>query len=87
VFLRNDPELLGLLDRQDGWLHRIADSDSEVDADKYIREAHLRTFGRPPTDSESANARDYLAQADDPVAGLRDLLWALLNSREFLLNH
>lgn len=85
VFLRNDPELLGLLNRRDGWLQQIAKSDSQFDIDECIRESYLRTFSRPPTEAETANALEYLKE--DRIAGLHDLLWALLNSREFMLNH
>jgi hypothetical protein len=28
-----------------------------------------------------------IAAAKDPIDGVRDLLWALLNTREFTVNH
>jgi hypothetical protein len=90
VYLRNDAELLGLLDRSDGWLRQIAQAAREkrpFDQDDLIRGAYLRTFSRPPTDEELAVGREHLSEAGDTVAGLRDLLWALLNSKEFILNH
>ena len=52
-----------------------------------IREAYLRTFSRFPTDSELASAEQYLSESESPVEGLRDLVWALVNSKEFLVNH
>ena len=52
-----------------------------------IREAYLRTFSRLPTDQELANAEKYLAESSNPSDGLSDLVWALLNSKEFLVNH
>ena len=55
--------------------------------DGLIREAYLRTLCRQPTDAEQDRARKHLAGADNLVAGLRDLLWALVNTREFLVNH
>jgi hypothetical protein len=90
VYLRNDAELLAVLDRQDGWLCQFANTSNkpdEFDGHESVRQAYLRTFGREPTNAEAATAREHLQQADQPVAGLRDLLWALLNSKEFLLNH
>jgi hypothetical protein len=54
---------------------------------RLIREAYLRTVSRLPTDQESERARRYFKETGDPVAGLRDLLWALLNTNEFIVNH
>ena len=55
--------------------------------DDLIREAYLRTFSRPPREDEIAIGRDHLENAQDEITGLRDLLWALLNSKEYILNH
>ncbi|HWA99101.1 MAG TPA: hypothetical protein VG713_11440, partial [Pirellulales bacterium] len=52
-----------------------------------IREAYLRTFSRYPTEKETALADDYVTAAGDVTSGLRDLLWALMNSKEFVVNH
>lgn len=59
----------------------------DVDRDALIREVYLRTVTRPPTDTELADSREYLAQAKTNVEGVRDLLWALLNTKEFVVNH
>ena len=88
VYLRNDAELLALLDRKDGWLKQVAGRKDSADrAAHFVHEAYLRTFSRAPTTSETDVALEHLKAADGVTAGLRDLLWALLNSREFLLNH
>jgi len=54
---------------------------------KAIDELYLVTIGRPPRAEEVAKAQDYIAAAPTPREGLQDLLWVLLNSREFLFNH
>jgi hypothetical protein len=54
---------------------------------RLIREAFLRTLSRVPTDKEVALARDYLKESASLEAGMRDLLWALINTDEFLVNH
>jgi hypothetical protein len=90
IFLRNDAEMLALFDRKDGWLKQVArnrDARQASNQDELIREAYLRSFSRPPTSDEVAVAREHLQQASSPAPGERDLLWALLNSKEFLLNH
>jgi hypothetical protein len=33
------------------------------------------------------NGQQYIADSDDLVEGLRGLVWALLNTQEFLTNH
>ncbi|MDP6445023.1 MAG: DUF1549 and DUF1553 domain-containing protein [Pirellulaceae bacterium] len=60
---------------------------SDVDHDELIRVAFLRTVTRTPNEDELADARSYLADSDSTVSGVRDLLWALLNTKEFVVNH
>lgn len=55
--------------------------------DRLITEAYLRTLSRRPGASELATARDYLSRATSPARGLADVLWALLNTKEFITNH
>jgi hypothetical protein len=62
-------------------------SDPASAAEALVREAYLRTVSRDPSASEAAVARKYLDQAGDEAKGLRDLLWALLNTKEFITNH
>lgn len=52
-----------------------------------VKEAYLRTFSRLPTDAELAQGETYLKESTDAAAGLRDLLWALMNAKEFVVNH
>jgi len=52
-----------------------------------IEELYLVTLGRPPRPEEAAKAADWITQAPSPKEGAQDLLWVLLNSREFLFNH
>lgn len=50
----------------------------------------LSTVSRPPSDDEKSSLSDYLSQAGDKSAhdqALGDILWALLNSAEFVFNH
>lgn len=52
-----------------------------------IEEAYLRTFTRLPSAEERATAETYLKESENPAEGLRDLVWALLNTKEFVVNH
>lgn len=52
-----------------------------------ITEAYLRTVSRFPTADELRTARTYISDSTDPVDGVRGVLWALINTREFIVNH
>lgn len=88
VFLQNDP-LVHLALEESGWLQEIRKLHSATaqDQNNWIDEAWLRAYGRLPADSERQRALQHLAAAESPGAGLEDLLWSLLNTKEFLLNH
>ncbi len=58
-----------------------------ADLDWAVEQTYLRVLNRYPDDPEKATAREYLVQSANPVEGTRDLLWALLNTKEFMLNH
>ena len=78
----------GWIDRKDGWLAQVtSDKAAASETDALIRQAWLRTQSREPDEVELDRAREHMASAQDPADGLRDLLWALINSQEFLTNH
>lgn len=52
-----------------------------------IEELYLATFSRYPTPQEIFNAARYIDRDSEPRKAVEDLLWTLLNSREFLFNH
>lgn len=52
-----------------------------------IEELFLATVGRPPTDAERDACRNFLASAENAESGLQNVLWCLINTREFLLQH
>ena len=52
-----------------------------------VREAYLRTLSRAPSEAEAGAALDHLKSSPDSAKGVRDLLWALLNTKEFATNH
>jgi hypothetical protein len=55
--------------------------------DAAVEELFLGTLSRLPTDKEKADAVGYLKGAKNRPAALQDVLWALINTREFILNH
>jgi Protein of unknown function (DUF1553) len=55
--------------------------------DAAIEELYLASLSRFPAAAEERAARQSLHAAADRRQGLEDLLWALLNSKEFLFRH
>jgi hypothetical protein len=52
-----------------------------------IKTAYLRILTRYPDERESAKAAAYLNESDNFLGAFRDLVWALVNTREFIVNH
>ena len=52
-----------------------------------IEELYLVAFSRLPTASELKKTTEYVEKADNKQKAVEDVLWALLNCREFLFNH
>jgi hypothetical protein len=52
-----------------------------------VEELYLATLSRLPQGEEMTRAQKWISSAPSPREGLQDLLWVLLNSREFLFNH
>ncbi len=55
--------------------------------DELIQTAYLRTVSRHPRADELAACRKQVVNAENTVEALRDVMWALLNTREFITNH
>ncbi len=62
-------------------------SEAKLTVADAVKQAYLRTFSRVPSQQELAAAQQYLEDSEDAKAGLRDLIWALINSKEFMVNH
>jgi hypothetical protein len=55
--------------------------------DALITEAFLRTLSREPRPEEQRASAQAFDAAPGPGVGLRDLIWALVNTKEFVTNH
>ena len=56
-------------------------------AQQAVEHLYLATYSRRPTSDEITACQQIITRSPNPREGLEDLLWALLNSREFLFNH
>ncbi|GIS61926.1 MAG: hypothetical protein CM1200mP2_41510 [Planctomycetaceae bacterium] len=89
MFLHNDPLIRMRLD-ESGWIDEVAEAATgpkakatAADRARWIRLAWLRTVGRPPSETEVSRAERHLATSKSIPDGLRDLLWALINTKDF----
>ena len=57
-------------------------TDAEI-----VEELFLSTLSRLPENAERESALQHVGSAADRAAGFRDVFWALINTREFILNH
>ncbi|MCW5558817.1 MAG: DUF1549 domain-containing protein [Verrucomicrobiae bacterium] len=82
-FLAYSPALTAVLEEaRNGAGARIAVMP-EVPA--RVRETFAAAYGRPPDGDELAQAEEFLKErSSQPEEGVRDLLWALMTSAEFL---
>jgi hypothetical protein len=55
--------------------------------EQIIETLFIRSLTRRPTADEVEQLTALAAQAANPQIGLEDVMWAILNSREFLFNH
>jgi chromosome segregation ATPase len=62
-------------------------ASSRLDTAALAEEVFLRTVSRPPSRTELAMARKDIDSAENQIDGVRDLLWAMLNTKEFIINH
>jgi hypothetical protein len=55
--------------------------------DSLASQAYLRTLSRYPNDQELERSVEFIKDSDDTLNGVRGLLWALVNTKEFIVNH
>ena len=97
LHLMNAADIKSKLSAGSGRVARLHKSDDSVES--IANQLYLAAFARKPSGAELAIAKDYLSEerrdakgnpVDAKVAmrgNLEDLVWALINTREFLFNH
>jgi Protein of unknown function (DUF1549)/Protein of unknown function (DUF1553) len=79
-------------------LLEMAETDSEAavevsttitvaQAEWIVENAYLRTLSRLPKEAERSTAVAYLTSEAKPVPAIQSLMWSLVNTKEFILNH
>lgn len=99
LHLINASDIKGKLRVANGRASELAKTVEGVDDEEKIRRLYLAAFSRLPSDDEMRVAIDYLnepltdkngkaiSKAAAAKENFEDLLWALINSKEFLFNH
>ncbi len=59
----------------------------ELSTSQLVEEAYLRTLSRLPDEREMQLASAFIEESANPVDGARGLLWTLVNTKEFIVNH
>lgn len=84
LHLMNAPEIVAKVHSRRGTARKFAESDRTPEA--IIEELTLAVLSRLPTKKEQAVLLDLFKQAGDRRSGTEDVLWTLLNTREFVFN-
>lgn len=86
LHMMNSQALQTKLASADGRVKRLA--DSKQSPDEIVTELYLSALGRFPTQDElQTAARLFEARDSNRQTATEDILWALLNSPEFVFNH
>ncbi len=85
------PQALRLMNSRDmNTLAAAARIMGEVDSKKpedIVTRIYLTALSRKPNAEELARLKTYVSQQDNPRNAYSDILWAVLNTSEFALNH
>jgi hypothetical protein len=85
LHLANSSDIEDKIAFGDGRVARLV--QSKTPSAKAVEELYLAAFARYPNAEESKKALLYLSRQQDERRGLEDLVWAMLNTREFMFNH
>lgn len=83
--LVNSAEIQRKLMADNGYARRLA--TVELPQAERVTDIFLRVIGRPPRSEELKTAVDFVESQPDPAEAYRSLLWSLLATNEFLINH
>ena len=83
--LTSGPGLDQMLRKEDNRLGELIHSGKS--APEVLADLYWHTLSRPPSQAEAAKFVPAIEQAPDRRAALEDIMWGLINAKEFLLRH
>lgn len=85
LLLTNSPKFFALFDAErPGIMTRLRETE---DVEQQVRHAFMAIFGRQPDDDEFEQTVDYLKARQGNPEALGQMLWAMITSSEFRVNH
>ena len=85
LYLMFSPELQRDIANPEGTVAKLVKENKPTA--EIVAELYLRTVSRPPNEMELADAMALIDNAAARQPAVEDLLWTLLNSKEFVFNH
>ncbi len=86
LYRMTDPAVLQKITARDGRLAKLL-KDADKTDEQVFEELFLACLSRLPTADERAAFAEYRERAKSRQAAFQDAVWALINTREFVLNH
>lgn len=85
------PTLETLIDNPNSW-SKLVEVSKKADAlqaslDSLVVDAYLRTLSRFPDEEEKQVSISFIEESETPAEGVQSLLWALVNTKEFIITH
>ncbi len=90
LFLLNSSDLETKLSSPKGRAARYAGGDDSRSDEAKVDELYRIALARPPSPDEASRASSFLEgrrRAGQAASGFADLIWAIINTKEFLFNH
>ncbi|HEY3789655.1 MAG TPA: DUF1553 domain-containing protein, partial [Urbifossiella sp.] len=85
LLLANSDEIENKIGDGNGRVAKLLKAKTPLPA--LIEELYMVAFSRKPTSVEMNRVTDYIATGTDRPKAVEDVLWAMLNSKEFMFNH
>lgn len=86
LHLLNSSEIQGKLTAGSGRAATLSADKERDNADK-VKELYLLAFSRDPSSEEREIALAHIEKTGDEKIAFEDIVWALINTKEFLFNH
>jgi hypothetical protein len=85
LLLANSDEMENKIGDGNGRVSKLMKAKTPVPA--IVEELFLTAYSRRPTSVELSRVKEYIESATDKQKAVEDVLWAILNSKEFMFNH
>lgn len=85
LHLINGDTMTNALNASGGRLEKLA--SSQLTPGQMAEDIWLAAYSRTPTTDEQAYVENYINTAADKKVAIEDVMWSVLNSKEFVFNH